>query len=173
MAGLKARDSLALNQLYKMYAGALLGIISRIVQHEEIAEDLLQETFIKIWNSVVNYDSSKGRLFTWMMNVARNLAIDTIRSKEFRNSRKRQEIEGNLNLIDSQKNSFFNADTIGVKELLSNLPADQFLIIDLTFFKGFTHVEAAEYLNWPLGTVKTRIKYAVKRLRKFYDYHEI
>ena len=80
------KDKNGAEALYDMYSSSLYGVIFRIVQHQEIAEDLLQDTFIRIWNSFSSYDSSKGRLFTWMVNVARNIAIDKIRSKEFRNS---------------------------------------------------------------------------------------
>ena len=90
---LKDRDKIAIQALYDMYSGALLGVIFRIVQHSEVAEDLLQDTFIKIWHSADSYDSSKGRLFTWMINIARNLSIDKLRSKDFRNASKNQDIE--------------------------------------------------------------------------------
>ena len=70
------KDRNGAEALYDMYSSSLYGVIFRIVQHEEIAEDLLQDTFIRIWNSFSSYDASKGRLFTWMVNVARNIAID-------------------------------------------------------------------------------------------------
>ena len=75
------KDRNGAEALYDMYSSSLYGVIFRIVQHEEIAEDLLQDTFIRIWNSFSSYDASKGRLFTWMVNVARNIAIDKTRSK--------------------------------------------------------------------------------------------
>ncbi len=96
----------------------LLGVIYRIVQHKEIAEDLLQETFIKIWNAAESYDSSKGRVFTWAMRIARNLSIDKVRSKEFKNSNKNQEIEDKLNFIDAQTEVTFNTDHLGIKALV-------------------------------------------------------
>lgn len=169
VSALKGRDSIAIQALYDMYSGALLGVISRIIQHTEVAEDLLQETFIKIWNSTGSYDPSKGRLFTWMINIARNLAIDKLRSKDFKNSGKNQDIENNVDFIDAQKEITFNADALGVKDLVSTLKPEFNAVLDMVYFKGYTHVEAAEELNLPLGTVKTRIRMAILELRKNFN----
>lgn len=152
-----------------MYSGALLGVISRIVLQNEVAEDLLQETFLKIWNSASSYDASKGRLFTWMMNVARNLAIDKLRSKDFKNANKNQDIENNVDFINAQQKVNFNADTLGVKELVADMKPDYKDVLDRIYFKGYTHVEAAEELNIPLGTVKTRVRMAILALRKKFN----
>ena len=166
---LKGQETIAIQALYDMYSAALLGVISRIIQHPEIAEDLLQETFIKIWNSADSYDSSKGRLFTWMINVARNLAIDKLRSKDFRNATKNQDLENNVDFIDSQKKITFNADTLGLRDMVTALKPEFNDVLDMVYFKGYTHVEAAEELNLPLGTVKTRIRMAIMELRKHFN----
>jgi RNA polymerase sigma factor (sigma-70 family) len=166
---LRSHETIAIQALYDMYSGALLGVISRIVQQSEIAEDLLQETFVKIWNSAESYDSSKGRLFTWMINVARNIAIDKLRSKDFRNSHKNQDIENNVDFIDSQKKITFNADTLGLRDMVTALKPEFNDVLNMVYFKGYTHVEAAEELNLPLGTVKTRIRMAIMELRKHFN----
>lgn len=166
---LKGRETTAIKALYDMYSGALLGVISRIVLQPEVAEDLLQETFIKIWNSAESYDSSKGRLFTWMINIARNLSIDKLRSKDFRNSSKNQDIENNVDFIDAQKKVSFNADTLGLRDMVTALKPEFNHVLDMVYFKGYTHVEAAEELNLPLGTVKTRIRMAIMELRKHFN----
>lgn len=166
---LKGQETIAIQALYDMYSGALLGVISRIIQQSEVAEDLLQETFIKIWNSADSYDSSKGRLFTWMINVARNLAIDKLRSKDFRNATKNQDLENNVDFIDSQKKITFNADTLGLRDMVTALKPEFNDVLDMVYFKGYTHVEAAEELNLPLGTVKTRIRMAIMELRKHFN----
>jgi RNA polymerase sigma factor (sigma-70 family) len=166
---LKSQDTLAIQALYDMYSGALLGVISRVIQHTEVAEDLLQETFIKIWNSAGSYDNSKGRLFTWMMNIARNLSIDKLRSKDFKNSNKNQDIENNVDFIDAQKGITFNADLLGIKDLVTSLKPEFKTVLDLVYFKGYTHVEAADELNLPLGTVKTRIRMGIMELRKNFN----
>lgn len=169
IAALRAREKIAVEALYDMYSASLIGIIYRIVQHEEIAEDLLQETFVKIWNSFSSFDSEKGRLFTWMANIARNLSIDKVRSKDFRNHSKNQDIENTVNFIDEQRSTSLNPETLGVKELVEKLKPEQKLILDLVYFKGFTHVEVAEELGIPLGTVKTRLRMAVITLRKYFN----
>jgi RNA polymerase sigma factor (sigma-70 family) len=166
---LKGKETIAIQALYDMYSGALLGVISRIIQQQEVAEDLLQETFIKIWNSADSYDSSKGRLFTWMINLARNLSIDKLRSKDFRNSNKNQDIENNVDFIDSQRKITFNADTLGLRDMVTALKPEFNDVLNMVYFKGYTHVEAAEELNLPLGTVKTRIRMAIMELRKHFN----
>ena len=166
---MKSQDTLAIQALYDMYSVALLGVISRVIQHTEVAEDLLQETFIKIWNSAGSYDNSKGRLFTWMMNIARNLSIDKLRSKDFKNSNKNQDIENNVDFIDAQKEITFNADLLGIKDLVTSLKPEFKTVLDLVYFKGYTHVEAAEELELPLGTVKTRIRMGIMELRKNFN----
>jgi RNA polymerase sigma factor (sigma-70 family) len=166
---LKNQETIAIQALYDMYSGSLYGVISRIIQQTEVAEDVLQETFIKIWNSAEHYDSSKGRLFTWMINVARNLSIDKLRSKDFRNTNKNQDIENNVDFIDAEKKISFNSDIVGLRDMVNALKPEFFDVLDLVYFRGFTHVEAAEALNIPLGTVKTRIRMAVMELRKQFN----
>jgi len=166
---LKRQDTIAIKALYDMYSAALFGVISRIIPNTEVAEDLLQETFIKIWNSGAYYDSSKGRLFTWMMNIARNLSIDKLRSKDFKNSNKNQDIENNVDFIDAQREVTFNADTLGLKEMVVALKPEYNDVLNMVYFRGYTHAEAAEELNLPLGTVKTRIRMAILELRKHFN----
>ena len=165
---IRQKDKIGAEALYDMYSGSLYGVIYRIVQHEEIAQDLLQDTFVKIWNSFPLYDPAKGRLFTWMVNLARNLSIDKIRSRDFRNNSKNQDIENTVNVIDEQRSTEINPDLIGVKELVKLLKPEQKSVLDLVYFRGYTHVEASEELGIPLGTVKTRMRMAIITLRKFF-----
>ena len=169
MLALKNREKIAIEALYDMYSSSLYGVISRIILDTPTAEDVLQETFVKIWNSFSSYSTEKGRLFTWMMNIARNLAIDKIRSKDFKNQNKNQDVENNVNFIDEQKNTVYNPELLGLKELVETLKPEQKAILDLVYFKGFTHVEAAEELDVPLGTIKTRLRMAMQQLRKHFN----
>lgn len=156
-------------QFYKMYSAALLGIIARIVKSEEVAEDLLQEAFIKIWNSIDRYDTSRGRLFTWMASMTRNLAIDYLRSKAHLQYTKGTALEElSVEQFDHHQTAF-NPDTIGIKNLAGKLKLPEKEILDLIYFKGFTHLEAAETLNLPLGTVKTRLRRAIQSLRSHFE----
>lgn len=165
---LQQKQKIGAEALYSMYSASLLGIISRIITEREIAEDLLQESLVKIWNSIHQYDKNKGRLFTWMANVARNLAIDKVRSKDFRNHSKNQDIDNHVSSIDVQNSSSYQPELVGVKDLLVKLRPEQKKIVDLIYFKGYTHVEVAEELEIPLGTVKTRLRMGIMELRKYF-----
>ena len=166
---IRLKQKIGAEALYDMYSGSLFGVITRIVQDNELAEDLLQEAFVKIWNSIDSYDEKKGRLFTWMANLTRNLAIDKLRSKDFRNNSKNQDIENSVFNIDKQQNTTLNPELLGVKEMVSNLKPEAKAVLDLIYFKGYTHVEAAEELGIPLGTVKTRVRLAIISVRKLFN----
>ncbi|MES2446693.1 MAG: sigma-70 family RNA polymerase sigma factor [Bacteroidota bacterium] len=170
VAELKEGKAIAIKQLYQMYAPALNGIIKRIIKYDEIAEDVLQDTFVKIWKSIGQYDASKGRLFTWMANVAKNMAIDQVRSKAHLNASKTDDIgEVSFGLVEHQSYVNPNMETIGIKQLLGHLKQDQQEIIELIYFKGFTHVQVSEILNIPLGTIKTKLRLAILKLRKYFN----
>jgi RNA polymerase sigma factor (sigma-70 family) len=166
---LRNHEKIAIEALYDMYSASLYGVISRIVIDTAIAEDVLQETFVKIWHSFSSYSTEKGRLFTWMVNIARNLAIDKIRSKDFKNQHKNQEIENNVTFIDEQRNIVYKPELMGVKDLIQTLKPEQQSIIDLVYFKGYTHIEAADELGIPLGTIKTRLRMGIQQLRKYFN----
>ncbi|MBC5773696.1 sigma-70 family RNA polymerase sigma factor [Pontibacter sp. KCTC 32443] len=152
--------------LYDMYSATLYGVVLQIVKIEETAEDVLQEAFVKIWNSFESYDTSKGRLFTWMINICRNQAIDTIRSKQHRVNNKTEDIETGARLAFSADD--FKPEHIGVRDMVENLNPEQKQVIDLMYFKGLSQSEIAEAYNIPLGTVKTRARSAVKLLSRFF-----
>jgi len=166
---LRRREKIAVEALYDMYSSSLYGVIFRIVNETTIAEDILQETFVKIWNSFSGYSAEKGRLFTWMVNIARNLSIDKVRSKDFRNQNKNQDIENTVTLIDEQRNTVYKPELLGIKDLVQTLRPEQKSILDLVYFKGYTHVEVADELGIPLGTVKTRLRMAIQELRKHFN----
>ena len=166
---LRRREKIAAEALYDMYSASLYGVIARIVIDTDTAEDVLQDTFVKIWNSFSSYSADKGRLFTWMVNIARNLSIDKIRSKDFKNQNKNQELENNVDFIDEQRNSVYKPELMGLKDLVEKLKPEQKSILDLVYFKGYTHVEAADELGVPLGTIKTRLRMAIVQLRKYFN----
>ncbi|WP_411272915.1 RNA polymerase sigma factor [Daejeonella sp.] len=169
ISGLATSDKRFLEALYEMYCGSLFGIINRIVKEEEIAEDVLQDTFVRIWQSFSKYDPAKGRLFTWMANLARNLALDKLKSKAYRNNKLNEKI-GDLHLtVDNQFNVKSNPETIGVREIVMSLKPEYKTIVELIYYRGYTHTEAAEELNIPLGTLKTRMRMAVNDLRKYFN----
>ncbi len=171
IARLQNKDQAAFSYLYDNYAAALNGIIIRMVEETQLAEDILQEAFLKIWNNFKQYDSSKGRLFTWMINITRNLTIDTLRSKGYK---KQQKISQDENSVSDYRDKSFNTekfDTIGLRKQLQQLKPDQKIIIDLAYFYGYTQEEISKEMNIPLGTVKTRMRTAIIELRKILQYN--
>ena len=160
---LKDRNDKAFAYLYDNYSSALYGIVNSIVTDKEIANDVLQNVFINIWRKVESYDPSKGRLFTWMLNIARNASIDEIRSKGFRDSQKNQSLSGDKEVAGAITAP--NVDDVGLKKVLTRLKGEQRVLLDMSYFQGFTHEEISKALNIPLGTVKTRIRSALMQLR--------
>jgi RNA polymerase sigma factor (sigma-70 family) len=163
---LKKRDQSAFSYLYDNYSAVLFGVIYKMLEDKELAEDILQEAFIKIWNNFSNYDSMKGRLFTWMLNLTRNLTIDTIRSKGYKKQAKIQNSQNAVDNISDNSNTAESFDALGIRKHLALLKNDQKQIIDLAYFSGLTQDEISKTLDIPLGTVKTRMRTAIIELRK-------
>jgi RNA polymerase sigma factor (sigma-70 family) len=151
--------------LYDHYSGALYGVIFRILRNEDISEEVLQDVFLKIWDRFAQYDASKGKLFTWMLNIARNQAIDKTRSKEISKDQKTRGIENVVSSIDNRQHNEQKVEDIGVKDIIKNLPDDQRFVVEYLYFKGYSQSELAEEFNIPLGTVKTRLRSAMQSLR--------
>lgn len=151
---LQAQDPLAIGDLYDAYGGALFGVVLRIVQHRELAEQVLQDTFVKAWRNGASYNATKGRLFTWLLNIARNTAIDATRTAHFQKSRKTDSLE---TLVHNPGGESINPDLIGVREVVDRMDEKYRLLIELIYFKGYTQEEAAEETGIPIGTIKTRL----------------
>jgi RNA polymerase sigma-70 factor, ECF subfamily len=167
IALLRSRDSNAVTLLYEKYSSALYGMIVRIVRIRELAEEVLQDVFVKAWRNFDSYDATKGRLYTWLINIARYAAIDATRSSAF-NRPNHQPIDSLLSIVDTRQRALLNTDIIGVEQLTKILPPDLKTLIDLLYFEGYTQAEAAEYLGIPVGTVKTRVRAAIKLLRALF-----
>ena len=165
VAALKAKDEQAFSYLYDHYSGSLYSIVLQIVKSPEIANDVLQEIFINIWRRIDTYDPIKGRLFTWMLNISRNASIDMLRSKNYQNSQKNQEITDNVYGNDQMTQT--SIDSIGLTKFLGKLRPELRVLIELAYFKGYTHDEIAQIEDIPLGTVKTRIRNALLQLREY------
>jgi len=165
---LKIGHASAIAKLYELYAPALLGIINKVIKNEDVAQDVLQESFLKIWRSIGQYDATKGRLFTWMARLSKNTAIDQLRSRGELNSARNENLQNLIIEIDQTHQILYNPEIIDVRDLLSNLTPVQIKILNLVYFEGYTHIEAAEELALPIGTVKTRIRTAILTLRSFF-----
>lgn len=162
---LKEKNETGFHYLYDHYSGALYGIILRIVQSKEYTEEVIQDVFVKIWNSIHQYDASKGRFYTWIINIARNTAIDYLKSKGFQNELKNQPLPDfvyNTTELSTVNNS---SDYIGFTNVLEGLETDKQELIDLAYYQGYTQHEISEKLKIPLGTVKTKMRNALMKLR--------
>jgi RNA polymerase sigma factor (sigma-70 family) len=160
---LKQRTQSAFNYLYDNYSASLYTVILSILQEKELANDTLQEVFIKIWRQIEQYNPEKGRLFTWMVNISRNASIDILRSKDYHSQKQNRELTENVYNAASTVN--IETDKIGLRKLISNLKDDQKILIELAYFQGYTQDEISKLLNMPLGTVKTRLRSALIQLR--------
>ncbi len=159
----------AFNYLYRNYSAVLYGIIHRVIHDEATSQDVLQEVFVKIWNNVANYDASKGRIYTWMLNIARNASIDKLRSKGEIMKGKIQTGEDIVFNTQNSKSTEQLTDAIGLREVVGMLKPDYYAIVDLAYFKGYTLDEISKTLDVPLGTVKTRMRAAMQQLRQHYS----
>lgn len=163
---IRERNQKAFAYLYDNYSKALFGVINNIVHNQEESEDILQNTFVKIWNNFDSYDAAKGRLYTWMLNISRNMAIDYTRSKQEKIKSKIQEPSEAV----YYKNRLFVEDntheSIGLRSIVENLKDDQKEIIDLAYYQGYTQDEISKKMNLPLGTVKTKVRQALLKLRE-------
>ena len=162
---LKDQDEKAFSYLYDNYAGALYGVITSIISDKEIANDVLQVVFTNIWKKINSYDSVKGRLFTWMLNIARNASIDEIRSRGYKEGQKNQPFPENVDTHTANAITPAVMGDAGLKKIIMKLKTELRVLIELSYFQGYTHDEISKALNIPLGTVKTRIRTALTQLR--------
>jgi len=161
------KDERAFTHVYDMYSKSLFAVINNLVNDREEAEDVLQEVFVKIWKNIDSYNESKGRFYTWIVNIARNSSIDKLRSKGFSNKQKNLSSDNFVHLLDDSNKMVHKIDTIGIREFVNKLKPKCIRIIDLLFFKGYTQQEASDELQIPLGTVKTQNRTCINDLRNF------
>lgn len=159
----KNKDEKALASLYDSYAGAIYGVILRMCRDEDQAKDLLQETFVKIWQNASSYSPERGRFYTWAYRIARNTTLNSFR--------KEKDLIQNEDLSvysNKEDTTIQSIDTIGLNGALKKLEPHHKEAIELVYFKGLTHREAHEQMEVPLGTFKSYIKQALKKLRTSY-----
>ena len=162
---LNQKDERGVAMIYDHYAPMMYNVIYRVVRNEAMAQEVFQDAMVKIWNKGDTFSSDKGRLFSWLVSICRNLAIDKTRSREFKQGMKTERQDY---LVDSVKEPRYeNAyDYLTLNKMIKQLPDNYRILIELSFFQGYTHEEIAKKMEIPLGTVKTRIRAAVKKLRK-------
>ncbi|WP_439879728.1 RNA polymerase sigma factor [Pontibacter sp. MBLB2868] len=168
---LQSGDQAAVYIVYDKYSSVLYGVILRIVKCEKRAEDVLQDCFEKFWKSVGSYDLSKTSLYTWLLSIARNAALDALRYNLSRKNRNSFKINSYKPDCPDATSTQFNTNHPGVKQLTHLLSPMQKEIIDLLYFEGFTHAEAAEKLYISLGTLKNESKNAFAKLKRHFASH--
>lgn len=163
---LQERDEKAISLLYDHYADTLYGVAFKVLRDEALAQDVLQESFVKIWKKSTSYDSSKAKLFTWLFRITRNTAIDKLRSIQ---TKKDNEIQFDVSDVYKVGVESTNLDVLDMQDNLVKIEPKYQIVLDALFFQGMTQQEASEELNIPLGTIKSRLKIGLRELRKIYN----
>lgn len=163
---LKNGDKKAISLLYEHYSGALLSVVKKVISDDDIAQDVLQEGFIKVWKKGKTYDASKAKLFTWLYRVFYNSAIDKVRALNKKIKREVQIEDSNVYKLTTNS---LNQDTLDIQKHLSSLELKYQVVLNALFFEGMTQQEASEELNIPLGTIKSRLKIGLRELKKIYN----
>ena len=167
VARMQRRDPNALAELYDRYGRVTFSLIVRVVRDAGIAEDLVQETFLRVWNRVHGFDAQRGSIGPWLLAVARNRAIDYLRSAggRERNAVEYEETDHPVLYCDMEKDILSSDSARRVKSAVEKLSPNQRQVIELAYFEGLSQTEMAERMGQPLGTVKTWVRAALKTLR--------
>ncbi len=163
---LQERNEKAISLLYEHYGDTLYGVALKVVRDEELAQDVLQESFVKIWRKSDTYDATKAKLFTWLFRIARNTAIDKLRSL---NTKSDKEIQMDVSDVYSVGIESIRPEFMDVKENLDKIELKYQVVLDALFFQGMTQQEASDELDIPLGTIKSRLKIGLRELKKIYE----
>jgi RNA polymerase sigma-70 factor (ECF subfamily) len=158
-------DEKAISLLYEHYGDTLYGVAYKVVRDEELAQDILQESFIKIWNKAHTYDPAKAKLFTWLFRITRNTSIDKLRSLS---NKAAKEIQIDVSDVYNVGEENIRPELIDMKKQLERIEPKYQIVLEALFFEGMTQQEASEELGIPLGTVKSRLKIGLRELRKIY-----
>ncbi|WP_452221671.1 RNA polymerase sigma factor [Lacinutrix salivirga] len=164
---LKNSDKQAISLIYEHYADALFGVIKKVInKDDDLAQDALQESLIKVWKKGKSYDPNKAKLFTWLYRIAYNTAIDKIRSSSKKTNREVQIEDSNVYKMTTNS---LNLDVMDIKKHLNTLDLKYQVVINALFFEGMTQQEASDELEIPLGTIKSRLKIGLRELKKIYN----
>ncbi len=145
----------------------MYAVILQLIPEEEIANDILQEAFINIWRSFDKYDATKGRLFTWMVVLVRNTAINHMRSKFYKQHQKNDSLNLYVSYLEDKiRSKDVPVNHIGLRKQVNKLRPEYRDVLELGYFNGLTQEEISKVLQIPIGTVKTRLRNAINELRK-------
>lgn len=166
IALLQEGNQQAVAAMVTKYGEALLGVIMKIVASKEIGEEVLQDVFVKAWKNKNRYNSNRGRLFTWLINIARNAAIDHVRLKKNQRHRQTAQLDPTVYENDRRYSEEMQIRDIGLHQALGQLDEKYRQMIDLLYLQGYSQREVTKEFDIPLGTVKTRAIAAIRELRK-------
>jgi RNA polymerase sigma-70 factor (ECF subfamily) len=160
-------DEDALLALHGQYANLVYSVAYRVLNDQMAAEEVTQDTFMRLWNKSYSFDPEKGRFVTWLLTVTRRLAIDVLRQRQ------RREPQSGLLFMDEDPGLWENILSVdgsadlrrNLQSVLNEIPPEQRDLIELVYFYGMSHTDISETLNLPLGTVKTRIRLGMQKLR--------
>jgi RNA polymerase sigma-70 factor (ECF subfamily) len=167
--GIQARESASLQALYDETSNILYGLAYRVLNDTADAEEVILDVYYQVWNSVGRFDSSRGTVWSWLMVMTRNRAIDRLRKSKVRRSRElsiEEPLEKASESPVPETQSIFLQERALVRQAMAALAAEQREAIELAFFSGLTHSEVAETLRIPLGTIKSRIRVGIQKLRE-------
>ncbi len=167
MAQAAAGDQLAFASLYDATSRVVFGIVLSVLRDRAQAEEVTQEVYIEAWTSACKFDANRGSAGGWLNTIAHRRAIDRVRSASRSTQRDQRHAEAELHLVEADTSDVVVSRDEGrrVRDALLTLPEAQRTAVQLAYFEGRTHREVAEYLQIPLGTAKTRIRDAMRRLR--------
>jgi len=167
LKAIAARDEAALARLYDRYRVILFGLLMRILNNREEAEDVLQEVFLQVWRKAEDFDENRGRPFTWLVTLGRSRGIDRLRTLAARDRVVEASAKEFSEEISDAANDAFKSEQRGlVTKALAQLPDEQQRPLMLAYFDGLTQSEIATRLGPPLGTVKTRMRTGLMNLRE-------
>ncbi len=161
------RDQQALAELYQQYGNLVYSLAMRVCQNSESAQEVTQDTFLKVWRQTDRWDSAKGKLVVWLLTITRYTAIDYLR----REARQPQQSLKTLDDISDVIGKNARVDEAAWQDrrimmtLLTRLPPEQQQVIELAFYQGMSHSQISEHLHLPLGTVKTRLRLAMQKIK--------
>ena len=168
------QDENALGALYDRFSRLVYSMALNVVNDEAAAEEITQDVFLNVWKKASSYDVSHAKVVTWIASIARHRAIDILRARSVRpvNQEFSWEEEPLLEIaspLDVEKEAELHQRQQKVRLALTKLPQDQRKVMALAYFGGYSHSEMAKMLNEPIGTVKTRLRLAMQKLRQFLD----
>ncbi len=164
-------DAEALAALYDRHGRMAYSLAYRMMGEKQEAEDVVQEAFIKVWRSAGGYRAERGSVRTWILSIVHNCGIDQIRSHA-RRGRMQDKVEASAPTSEPSEafaETWRNTQQEQVREALNTLPQEQLKILELAYFSGYTHVDIAEHLELPLGTVKGRMRLGLQKIRSFFQ----